>query len=120
MARDITARADHPIDLRAVLAELADAYPTCWKFAVAGMTGASPEMLASVRDGVVKSRVLAGTCAPGNGPQLMESAKDRQEHAFAVQSVVEALEPMVSALDAADAILARFAKRHALARCRRS
>ena len=91
MARDITARADHPIDLRAVLAELADAYPTCWKFAVAGMTGASPEMLASVRDGVVKSRVLAGTCAPGNGPQLMESAKDRQEHAFAVQSVVEAL-----------------------------
>jgi isochorismate synthase len=102
MARDITARADHPIDLRAVLAELADAYPTCWKFAVAGMTGASPEMLASVRDGVVKSRVLAGTCAPGNGPQLMESAKDRQEHAFAVQSVVEALEPMVSALDAAD------------------
>lgn len=102
MARDITARADHPIDLRAVLAELSDAYPTCWKFAVAGMTGASPEMLASVRDGVVKSRVLAGTCAPGNGPQLMESAKDRQEHAFAVQSVVEALEPMVSALDAAD------------------
>ncbi|MDO5048646.1 MAG: chorismate-binding protein [Actinomycetaceae bacterium] len=100
MARDITARADDPIDLRAVLRALAKAYPTCWKFSVAGMTGASPEMLASVREGVVKSRVLAGTCAPGQGEELWDSAKDRQEHAFAVQSVVDALQPMASDLDA--------------------
>ena len=91
MARDITARSDHPINLVAVLQELATAYPTTWTFSVAGLTGASPEMLASVRGGQLKSRVLAGTCPPGEGAALWESAKDREEHALAVQSVVDSL-----------------------------
>lgn len=100
MARDITARSDHPINLVAVLQELAGAYPTTWTFSIAGLTGASPEMLASVRGGQLKSRVLAGTCPPGEGTSLWESAKDREEHALAVKSVVDALAPLSSDLDA--------------------
>lgn len=100
MARDITARADHPIDLQLVLKRLAAAYPTTWVFSVAGLTGASPEMLASVRESTIKSRVLAGTCAPGDDQLLWESAKDREEHALAVKSVVDALRPLSEGLQA--------------------
>lgn len=101
MARDLEVSATSPIDPRFLCAQLASSYPTCWIFSVAGLTGASPEMLASVRDGVIKSRVLAGTCAPGKGHALLESAKDRQEHHLAVESVTHALAPITSALDAA-------------------
>lgn len=98
MARDVSVTATSDIDARYLCDRLAHAYPTCWIFSVAGLTGASPEMLASVRDGVVKSRVLAGTCAPGDGHALLESAKDREEHMLAVQSVTEALGPITSAM----------------------
>lgn len=101
MARDLEVSASSPIDPRFLCSQLASSYPTCWIFSVAGLTGASPEMLASVRDGVIKSRVLAGTCAPGQGHALLESAKDRQEHHLAVESVTSALAPITSALDAA-------------------
>ncbi|MDO5729370.1 MAG: isochorismate synthase [Actinomycetaceae bacterium] len=101
MARDLEVSASSPIDPRYVCAQLTRTYPTCWIFSVAGLTGASPEMLASVRDGVIKSRVLAGTCAPGDGHALLESAKDREEHHLAVESVTRALGPITSALDAA-------------------
>ncbi|MDO5719220.1 MAG: chorismate-binding protein [Actinomycetaceae bacterium] len=98
MARDVSVMATSPIDARYLCDRLSNAYPTCWIFSVAGLTGASPEMLASVRDGVIKSRVLAGTCAPGEGHALLESAKDREEHMLAVQSVTEALDPITSAM----------------------
>lgn len=100
MARDITARTDQTIDLSEVLLHLAAVYPTTWIFSVAGLTGATPEMLASVREGALKSRVLAGTSAPGAGEQLWESAKDCAEHALAVKSVVDALGPLSSDLEA--------------------
>lgn len=98
MARDVSVQAASDIDARYLCDRLSHAYPTCWIFSVAGLTGASPEMLASVRDGVVKSRVLAGTCAPGDGRALLESPKDREEHLLAVQSVTEALGPITSAM----------------------
>lgn len=98
MARDITACFDSPLDARALAVRLRRDFPQCWTFAVAGLIGASPEMLTCVRDGRVSSRVLAGTCAPGEGARLTSSPKDRHEHALAVSSVVSALEPLSRAL----------------------
>ena len=66
LARDVTARADAPIDLRYPIRRLAEDYPSCWTYAVDGLVGATPEMLVRLRDGLVTSRVLAGTTAvPG-------------------------------------------------------
>jgi menaquinone-specific isochorismate synthase len=115
LARDVIAEAAGPIDPRTILARLADRYPSCWTFAVDGLVGATPEMLVRLEGGLAESRVLAGTIrrdpasdsAPDAneedarlGAALMNSAKDRQEHAFSVRSVVERLAPLCLDLDA--------------------
>jgi len=98
LARDLLAEAEHSIDPRFVLRNLASRYPQCWSFAVDGLVGATPELLVR-RDGRrVSSRVLAGTTWPRDGvgeqqlaAALLHSAKDRDEHAYAVESLVAAL-----------------------------
>lgn len=45
---------------------------------------------------VAQARVLAGTARPGEGVNLMESAKNRREHALAVASVVQPLRALLS------------------------
>lgn len=98
LARPVQVRSEIPLQLDWILRKLAAAYPTTWKFAVAGLVGATPEMLADVRSGQVFSRVLAGTCAPGNETYLETSVKDHAEHKFAADSVVEALRPWCAEL----------------------
>ena len=99
LARDIVAHLDSPLDVRHVLARLAAEYPECWTFCVDGMVGATPELLVRRSGESVTSRVLAGTVRrssdAGSDAQLasslLESAKDHEEHAYAVQSVAAAL-----------------------------
>lgn len=107
LAHDLLAVAEHPIDARFVLAGLTAANPGCWTYAVDGLVGATPELLVS-RDGDrVVSRVLAGTTARGGDDAedhervdaLLRSAKDREEHRFAVESLVDALAPHVRDLE---------------------
>jgi menaquinone-specific isochorismate synthase len=102
-AHDLLATADEPLDPRFLLRELAERYPTCWCFAVDGLVGATPELLLRREGTRVSSRVLAGTCWPGEagcgdaadaGTALMASAKDREEHRYAVDSLVERLRPL--------------------------
>nr|WP_243441592.1 chorismate-binding protein [Schaalia georgiae] len=97
LARDMIARV-RDFDERCLLERLSALYPSTWVFGVEGLIGATPEMLASARSGRVFSRVLAGTCAPGEGPALLESDKDLREHALAVESVASALHPLCSDL----------------------
>ncbi|WP_084101538.1 isochorismate synthase MenF [Demequina sp. NBRC 110051] len=100
LARAVPAAAQTPIDARAVLARLADDYPSCWTFAVDGLMGATPELLARVDHGLVTSRVLAGTIRPtgdetadlAHAAALARSSKDREEHEYAVRSVRDVLE----------------------------
>src|SRR5690606_7692410 len=76
-----------------------------------GVVGASPETLVTVKSGVVSARVLAGTRGRGAHAsddeaitaELLSSEKDRNEHRFAVDSVLEALKPHTTTLEAADA-----------------
>jgi menaquinone-specific isochorismate synthase len=108
LARDISARVTTDFDLRPALARLAQQYPSCWVYSVDGMFGASPELLVRVSHGQVSARVLAGTAGRGTDPgvdqaialALAESEKNKTEHAFAVNSLVDALAPFCEHVDA--------------------
>jgi menaquinone-specific isochorismate synthase len=107
LARDLLVSADVPLDPRRLLRRLADRFPDCWTFAVDGLLGATPELLLRRSGRQLSARVLAGTAPRGAGAAderlaaaLLESAKDRAEHALAVDSLVEALEPYCASLDA--------------------
>jgi menaquinone-specific isochorismate synthase len=106
LARDLTATASAPIDVRWPLQRLAEDYPMCWTFHVDGLFGSTPEMLVRRERGLVTSRVLAGTIRrTGNDNRdlalaatLARSSKDLEEHEYAVRSVAEALEPHCSSM----------------------
>ncbi|WNV74998.1 isochorismate synthase MenF [Geodermatophilus sp. DSM 44513] len=107
LARDLLVTADAPLDVRSLLARLADRFPDCWTFAVDGLLGATPELLLRRTGRQLSSRVLAGTAPRGAGAEdarlaadLLSSAKDRAEHALAVESLVRALEPYCTTLSA--------------------
>ena len=107
LAHDLLATAEADIDVRAVLGGLAARYPDCWTFAVAGLVGATPELLLSRTGDRVLSRVLAGTTARGGDEAsdhqrvdaLLHSAKDLEEHRYAVESLVAALSPHLGDID---------------------
>ena len=107
LARDLLVSADVPLDPRRLLRRLADRFPDCWTFAVDGLLGATPELLLRRSGRALSARVLAGTAPRGAGAEdqrladaLIGSAKDRAEHALAVDSLVRALEPYCTTLDA--------------------
>ena len=110
LARDLRAQAAEPIDPRVLLTRLAAAYPDCYTFAVAGLVGATPELLVRRTGGVIESLVLAGTTARGSGPAddavrahaLLHSRKDLEEHGYAASMVREALAPLCSDLRVPD------------------
>lgn len=99
IARDLAGRLPEDADLRHLVGRLAVAYPACWTYAVDGLVGASPEMLVRVLGRGVAARVLAGTAPRGDSPEsdaaaaraLRASAKNRAEHAFAVDSALASL-----------------------------
>jgi menaquinone-specific isochorismate synthase len=98
LAYDLLAQAEVPVDPRHLLARLAERYSSSWTFAVDGLVGATPELLVRRVGDTVLSRVLAGTL-PRHGDvpaaelaaTLSASAKDRSEHAYAVDSAVDSL-----------------------------
>lgn len=106
LARDLVGTVPAGADLRRLARALAIGYPDCWTFAVDGIIGASPETLVTVSGGTVTARVLAGTAPRGADADsdvaaslaLATSAKDQDEHLYAVQSVLASLRPHTSAL----------------------
>ncbi|URN03942.1 isochorismate synthase [Actinomadura madurae] len=106
LARDLTVRADAPIDARVLLQRLAARFPACYTFSCAGMVGATPELLIRRTGGDIESLVLAGTTARGATPaddraraaRLFASPKDREEHRYAAEMVRDALTPLCADL----------------------
>jgi menaquinone-specific isochorismate synthase len=105
LAHDLLAVADEPLDPRFLLQGLAARYPSCWTFAVDQLVGATPELLLRRRGTEVLSQVLAGTIWPHDGTnagelamELLDSAKDRDEHRYAVESLAQALTPFCTDL----------------------
>jgi menaquinone-specific isochorismate synthase len=99
LARDVVAHVSGALDVRYLLHRLSVRYPSCWTFHVAGLVGATPELLVRRTGDLVTSRVLAGTVRTygdadadeGLARELLGSDKDLEEHAYAVRSVARAL-----------------------------
>ena len=110
LARDLYATASDDIDVRTLLARLAARYPDCWTFSCSGLVGATPELYIRRVGPDVRSLVLAGTTPRGRGAAedqafgaaLLASAKDVEEHRYAVADVRRALAPLCDRLDVDD------------------
>ncbi|MFC7328588.1 isochorismate synthase [Marinactinospora rubrisoli] len=110
LAREVHADAPADIDVRTLLARLSRDYPGCYTFSVAGMVGATPELLIRREGDDVTSLVLAGTRPRGATDEedarlaadLTRSAKDVEEHRYAVDSLRATLTPLCSAIDVPD------------------
>ncbi|MEK9986982.1 MAG: isochorismate synthase [Aquiluna sp.] len=108
LARDLLLPAESDIDLAGALEKLHERYPHCWTYKVESVFGASPELLIRSEGGEVSARVLAGTAGRGTDPDvdraiadgLSHSLKNKHEHSLAVDSLVEALEPYCSVIEA--------------------
>ncbi|WP_206330814.1 isochorismate synthase MenF [Modestobacter sp. KNN46-3] len=105
LARDLLVSADRPLDPRRLLLRLAERFPDTWTFAVDGLLGATPELLLRRTGRELDARVLAGTAPRGAGAEddrlavgLQTSVKDHAEHAYAVDSLADALRPFVDEL----------------------
>jgi len=111
LARDFTGHSNQDIEPRTILKKLAAEYPSTWNFSVAGLVGATPELLLRLSRKMVTSRVLAGTISKtGNDERdlalaasLARSSKDLEEHLYAVKSVADALEPFCTSTNVPDA-----------------
>jgi menaquinone-specific isochorismate synthase len=108
LAHDLVATVpdgDGPVDPRYLLHGLANRYPSCWVFSVDGLVGATPELLLGRTGETVFARVLAGTAWPHDdldddtlATNLLDSAKNQEEHQYAVESLAATLTPFCSAL----------------------
>jgi menaquinone-specific isochorismate synthase len=110
LARELVGSVPAGADLRRLGRALSSGYPDTWTYAVDGIIGASPETLVTVAGGTVTARVLAGTTPRGADADadvtasfgLATSAKDLDEHEYAVQSVLASLRPHTTALAASE------------------
>ena len=108
LSRDLVMPISHRPDLSDAVTKLHDRYPHCWTYAIGDVFGASPELLLRAEAGEVSARVLAGTAGRGTDPDvdraiaegLAHSHKNRHEHDYAAQSMVERLEPFCEIVEA--------------------
>lgn len=107
LARDVVATFSEPVQRVSILQRLASLYDECWTYAVRGLVGATPEILIKVDGSTAQARVLAGTLDREDEPAgstgfaatvLGGSAKQRQEHDFAVRSLTRQLAPFATDL----------------------
>ena len=107
LARDLYATAPEALDPRMLLHRLAARYPDCYTFACCGLVGATPELLVRREAAGITALVLAGTTPRGKdagsdqslGEALLSSAKDIEEHGYAVAGVRQSLIPLCEKLD---------------------
>jgi menaquinone-specific isochorismate synthase len=116
LARDIHIWSKTPFDVPKLLTGLGRRFPECFTFAVDGFIGATPELLIGKDGPTIRSLVLAGSARRAEGTEdeaigaaLLASEKDREEHAFAVDSVTEVLEQLCLQLNAAEPHLLKLA-----------
>jgi menaquinone-specific isochorismate synthase len=94
LAREVLIEADTPFDVRGIVRALIASQPGSFVYASDGLVGASPELLARRRGDVVESRPVAGTTVADSDAALRAlaaSVKDRREHRFVVDGIVDAL-----------------------------
>ncbi|MBD7997799.1 isochorismate synthase [Oerskovia gallyi] len=116
LARTLDVSAQGPLDRGAVRAAMRRANPDAYVFDVelpgdqGHLVGASPELLVSVRDGVLHSHPLAGSAPRSADPaedrataqRLLTSEKDLREHAFVTDAIRDVLRGFVAHEDDLD------------------
>ena len=108
LAREVIVRTDAPVDVAAVIRRLNQSFGTSILFAVDGFMGASPELLISRADDIVRAHPLAGTAPRSSDPVhdsqlaagLAASAKNRHEHRITIDWLLDNLLPYASYVDA--------------------
>ncbi|MDR7294152.1 menaquinone-specific isochorismate synthase [Pseudoglutamicibacter albus] len=103
LSRDVTVDVPGGVQVVPTLQALAARYTDCWVYSVDGIIGATPEMLIEAHEGIARARVLAGTLDRANHGedgafQLANDQKQIEEHQYAIDSLVEELEPFVTEL----------------------
>jgi isochorismate synthase len=113
LARRVDVVASSPIDVSTVLGRLATSAPESTLFAVLRggrcFMGATPEQLVSLRGRELRTVAMAGSTRRAAdtaaddvlADELLNSDKDREEHAVVVAMLREALAPVVDRLDVA-------------------
>jgi isochorismate synthase len=103
LARAVELQSSKPFNPVSALRHLIGHYVGCYVFAIARgercFLGATPEQLVRLRAGEVRAMSLAGSIQRGKTPAederlgqaVLNSAKDRSEHAVVVRALVEAL-----------------------------
>ncbi len=116
LARTLDVSAPGPLDREALRAAMRRTNPDAYVFDVelpggqGHLVGASPELLVSVRDGVLHSHPLAGSAPRSTDPEedraagqrLLTSEKDLREHAFVTDAIRETLRGFVEHPDDLD------------------
>jgi len=108
LARELLLKTDQPINVAAVLRRLNQAFSTAIIFAVDGFVGASPELLVSRDNDMVRAHPLAGTAPRSSDPvrdaelaaALNVSTKDQTEHRITIDWLLANLLPYCSYVDA--------------------
>ena len=101
LSRRVVVGLDDEISPHLVLANLAAGERDAHTFLIDRFVGSSPELLASLSDGMVRSVSLAGSADLGDRADLhsFESEKTVREHTLAADSVEDALRPFCTQLD---------------------
>jgi len=111
LARSVHVVLDQPVDGFDLAALLRDRFPGSrvygWQSGASTFVGASPELLVARAGRWFQTRPLAGSAARGADAQedrrlgdgLLASVKDRAEHRFVVDDVVDRLRPFAETLD---------------------
>lgn len=111
LARELIVTADRPIDPHRLAQRLAAAHPHAFRFDIDGFVGASPELLVSRFEDVVRAHPMAGT-TPRTGDhdiddrqavELLHSGKNRDEHQITIDMVLDTLLGWTSFVDATPA-----------------
>ncbi len=104
IARDLRLRTEDRVSSTKLVHFLRKEYPSCYSFIYqlngeAIFLGSTPEKLLSLQSQYVKTEALAGSISRGltatqdaiNEKKLLESAKNREEHAYVLESIKEKL-----------------------------
>ncbi len=99
LAREVVITANRPFRQNELFERLRTLHPSCLSFGLDGFIGATPELLIRRVGLQLESIPLAGTIARSGDPEedarlaisLMNSTKDRREHQFVVDAIVEVL-----------------------------
>jgi menaquinone-specific isochorismate synthase len=112
LARARQLQSPGPVEPAAVLAQLAQYYPDCYRFLFEPLSGhafygATPELLVEIKGATLYTAALAGSIRRGRSQEedemlaaeLLANPKERHEHALVIEAIEENLRPRVATLE---------------------